>query len=60
MSDNEIKIFPSDRTEALAMLYLQSQDLSGKSPKEIVEMYNFAYSEIKSNSGDAKKQQITY
>lgn len=31
--------FPQNRDEALTMLYLQSQDLSGKTPEEIAAMY---------------------
>lgn len=60
MSDIEIKIFPSNRAEALTMLHLQSQDLSGKTPKDIMEMYDSAYSQFKSDSDETKKQQITY
>ena len=32
-------VFPSTMREALAMLYLQKQDLNGKSPEEIQTMY---------------------
>jgi|GEM_PF-981907 len=31
--------FPSDRAEALAMLYLQNADLSGASPEDLADMY---------------------
>ena len=56
---NDIKLnsFPSNRAEALAYLYVQAQDLTGKSPAEIQAMYFEAYYEIrrdyraKSNSG---------
>lgn len=59
MSNCEIDIFPSTRTEALAMLYLQNQDLSNKSPKEIQEMYFWAYSEIKeANAERARKERL--
>ena len=50
-------IFPSSAEEAVAMLYVQSQDLSEKSPSEIYTMYQLAYYEIrkdkreKQNSG---------
>ncbi len=30
MSENTLKTFPSNRTEALALLYLQNQDLRNK------------------------------
>lgn len=43
--------FPSDRNEALAILYLQNQDLSGKTPEELANMYadarNRIYAEFK-------------
>lgn len=45
---NDVKLssFPSGHTEALAYLYLQNQDLSGKTPSEIQTMYYEAYFEI--------------
>ena len=43
MSDASNSAFPSDRSEALAMLYLQNQDLKGKTPEEIQTMYFEAY-----------------
>lgn len=39
--------FPSTKYEALALLYVQSQDLTGKTPSEIKEMYEKAYEEIR-------------
>lgn len=50
MAENNFKTFPSSRTEALAMLYLQNQDLSGKSPKEIQEMFVSACKEMREAS----------
>ena len=38
--------FPSSKAEALAMLYLQKQDLSGLTPKQLLEKYEEAYEEI--------------
>lgn len=47
MADNAtIKIFPSSEEEAVAMLYVQRQGLTGKSPSEIYTMYQEAYYEI--------------
>lgn len=43
MSDNGRTFFPDSRTEALAMLYLQNQDLKDKTPEEIYVMYRDAY-----------------
>lgn len=52
MSNN---FFPSSRTEALAMLYLQNQDLKGKSPEELQAMYLKAYDALKTDD-DSKKE----
>lgn len=47
MSDNvELKSFPKDAIEAAAYLYIQHQDLTGKSPSEIYELYLTAYYEV--------------
>lgn len=43
---NEFRTFPDSELEALAYLYVKSQDLSGKSPSEIHTMYREAYYEI--------------
>lgn len=42
-----LNCFPSSREEALVMLYLQSQDLVGKSMSEIHTMYWDALDEIR-------------
>lgn len=51
---NEVKLstFPSNRTEALALLYLRSQNLSGKSPSEIQTMYFEVCSELRKDYTD--------
>lgn len=41
--------FPSNRAEALALLYLQSADLSSSSPEEIQAKYFDALARIKSD-----------
>lgn len=47
MSDNvELKSFPKDAIEAAAYLYIQHQDLTGKSPSEIYELYLTAYYDV--------------
>ncbi len=38
--------FPNNKAEALALLYVQAQDLSNKTPSEINTMYLNAYYEI--------------
>ena len=47
-NDIELSSFPSNRVQALAMLYTQNQDLKGKTPKEVAEIYISAYDEINS------------
>ncbi|MEF7657891.1 hypothetical protein AAHH72_26190 [Bacillus cereus] len=40
MANNvNLNTFPSNKIQALTMLYLQNQDLTGKSPSEIVDLY---------------------
>lgn len=50
----EKSIFPSCKQEALAMAYVQAQDLSGKTPEEILEIYNSAYEKIVDKSRELK------
>lgn len=38
--------FPKDSSQALAMVYLNTIDLTGKSPEYIVRIYNDAYKRI--------------
>lgn len=37
---NSLDTFPKNHHEALAILYMQNQDLKGKTPEELVCMYN--------------------
>lgn len=56
MSDSTaFNIFPSSEEEAVAMLYVQQQDLSGKSPSEIYTMYQEAYFEIRKDKREKQK-----
>ena len=52
MEDIELKTFPSSNIEALALLYVQNQDLKGKTPAEIHTMYQDALYEIKQDLRD--------
>ena len=45
-NDINLNTFPSNKTQALAYLYTQSQDLKGKTPTEIAKIYVSAYDEI--------------
>lgn len=55
MSDNSFKYFPSDSVEALAMLYLSTVDLKGKTPEEITRMYYDAYRKIEAEKKNGEK-----
>lgn len=42
-----IRKFPSNESEALAFLYVQSKDLSNLTPSQIYDEYRKAYEEIR-------------
>lgn len=44
--DLNIPLFPATKLEALAMLYLQNQDLYNISPEELLIKYNDVYKEL--------------
>lgn len=50
MSDNSLNTFPANKYEALAMLYVQSQDLSDLTPDELLDKYLDAYEKIREHS----------
>ena len=50
MADTVLQTFPDGKIEALAMLYLQNQDLSNLTPEEILDKYNDAYQRIKDHN----------
>ncbi len=56
MADNNR--FPATKYEVLAMLYIQSQDLSQKSPEDIAEMYDQAYSAISRHYGEKLNESV--
>lgn len=41
-----LSTFPKDSSQALAMVYLNTLDLTGKSPEDIVHIYCDAYERI--------------
>ncbi len=49
MSEINLSTFPDSKLEALALLYVQSQNLSDKSPSEILDMYDDAYQELRNH-----------
>lgn len=54
MSDMDLKAFPQNNIEALAMLFVQNQDLNEKSPEEICEIYWNAYYRIRRCNADVR------
>lgn len=48
MNETVLHTFPSTKSEALAMLYMQAQDLRNATPEEIVAMYKDALKRIRS------------
>lgn len=48
MSDN-FMTFPSNESQAIALLYVQNQDLTGLTPAQIYDKYRNAYEEIRNH-----------
>lgn len=55
-NDVNLSSFPSNRVQALAMLYTQNQDLKGKTPTEIAKIYVSAYDEINSSISEITRE----
>ena len=47
MDDVILNSFPRNEAEALAMLYVQQQNLSGLTPEAVLAMYQRAYKKIR-------------
>lgn len=59
MSDKvELKTFPADKYDALALVYLQTQDLSGKTPEEVIDLFDNFRARMCAQS--ETKQQVSY
>lgn len=43
----KLNSFPGNEYEALAMLYVQTQDLSGLTPEQLLDKYQEAYDKIR-------------
>lgn len=54
MSDVSLKTFPENYCEALALLYVQNQELGQKTPEEVCEMYWEAYFRIRRHTPKAQ------
>lgn len=49
MANETFRSFPETESEALALLYVQSQDLTGITPEGLLDMYQDAYQKIKAH-----------
>lgn len=49
MANETFRSFPETESEALALLYVQSQDLTGVTPEGLLDMYQDAYQKIKAH-----------
>ncbi len=62
MADNTTNIslatFPSNKFEALAMLYMQQQNLAGMSPEQALDRYQEVYAKMRDH--ERKKGQVQY
>lgn len=59
MADNTLfDIFPANKFEALAMLYMQHQNLSGLTPEQLLDKYQDAYARIRDH--ERAKGQVHY
>lgn len=48
--------FPNNRYDALALIYVQSRDLSTLSPAEILDLYENARQEIKERGAERRSE----
>lgn len=54
MDNVELNTFPASKLEALALLYIQKQDLSGITPEQLLDMYEDAYKKMKARDDSNK------
>ena len=48
-------LFPANSAEALAMLYLQSQDIKGLSPEQLADLYDDTVNKIIARQLDIRR-----
>lgn len=56
LTSDSLCTFPSNQQEALAMLYLQNQDLSGLTPTQLADKYNSVRDEIKQRFSEIRAE----
>ena len=57
-SSISLSTFPGNKFEALAMLYMQQQNLSGMSPEQVLDKYQEVYAKMRDH--ERMKGQVTY
>ena len=55
-TSDSLNTYPSNQQEALAMLYLQNQDLSGLTPAQLADKYNSVRDEIKQRFSEIRAE----
>lgn len=59
MAENtNLETFPANKLEALAMLYMQHQNLSGLTPEQVLDKYQDAYAKMRNH--ERAKGQVQY
>lgn len=59
MAENtQLETFPSNKLEALAMLYMQHQNLSGLTPEQVLDKYQDVYAKMRNH--ERVKGQVQY
>lgn len=59
MAENtQLETFPANKLEALAMLYMQHQNLSGLTPEQVLDKYQDAYAKMRNH--ERVKGQVQY
>lgn len=59
MADIDLYSFPDNKYDALAMLYVQHQDLSGLTPEQLLDMYHEAYDKIRAHEKETRAARRT-
>lgn len=59
MAGTNLSSFPDNKYEALALLYVQHQDISGLTPEQLFDMYQDAYNKIRAHEKEARVEHRT-
>lgn len=59
MNDTTLYTFPANKVEALAMLYVQNQELSNRTPAYLLDLYYEAYDKIRAHEKEVRAERQT-